>query len=237
MNSRSNRERSSEKRIKTTTNELTENAKEDSMKSISLIKLGISSTNDFDIREEVEYNLITNDFDIREEVEYNPITNDLDIREEVEYNPITNDLDIREEVEYTPILQITNPTLTLTENFELSLDNRSMQMEVEEHKVIMADLDQKYNFERNLLDKEAELYYLRKRDYMNHQPMIKAIMRSILFDWLMEVSFKFRFKRCTLHSAIMLIDLYLSMVPNIPTNMLQLVGVVCLCIAAKNEVN
>jgi hypothetical protein len=112
-----------------------------------------------------------------------------------------------------------------------------MQVDVEDEGLNIAALDQKYNLERNLLDSESELYYLRKRDYMNYQPMIEPIMRSILLDWLMEVSYQFRFKRATYHSTVMLIDLYLSKVANIPTNMLQLIGVVCLCIAAKNEVS
>ncbi len=129
------------------------------------------------------------------------------------------------------------PTLTCSENFELSIDNKSMQVDVEDQGICMTDLDQKFNLDKNILDSEAELYYYRKRDYMNYQPLIEPVMRSILLDWLMEVSYQFRFKRSTYHSTVMLIDLYLSRVPNIPTNMLQLVGVVCLCIAAKNEVS
>jgi hypothetical protein len=111
-----------------------------------------------------------------------------------------------------------------------------MQVEVEEQGITMADLEIKYNLEKSLLESEYELHSLRNRTYMEHQPMIEPVMRSILLDWLMEVSYQFRFKRSTYHSSVMLIDLYLSIVPNIPSTMLQLVGVVCLCISAKNEV-
>jgi hypothetical protein len=129
------------------------------------------------------------------------------------------------------------PTLTCSENFEMSIENKSNQIEVDEQGISIIELDQKYNLEKNLLESEAELYYIRKRDYIRNHPTIEPIMRSILLDWLMEVSYQFRFKRNTYHCSVMLIDLYMSIVQNIPPTMLQLVGVVCLCIAAKNEVS
>ena len=98
------------------------------------------------------------------------------------------------------------------------------------------NFDTKYNLEANILESEAELYYVRNSNYMANQPYIEPSMRTILMDWIMEVCSQFRFKRNTFHSAIMLIDIYLSKTCNVPTHLLQLIGVTCLCIASKNEV-
>jgi hypothetical protein len=71
---------------------------------------------------------------------------------------------------------------------------------------------------------------------MEKQPYIEPSMRIILVDWIMEVCYQFRFKRNTFHMSVMLIDVYMSSTCNLPTNLLQLIGVTCLCIASKNEV-
>jgi hypothetical protein len=71
---------------------------------------------------------------------------------------------------------------------------------------------------------------------MERQPCLEPSMRTILVDWIMEVCYQFRFKRNTFHMSVMLIDVYMSNTCNLPTNLLQLIGVTCLCIASKNEV-
>ncbi len=98
------------------------------------------------------------------------------------------------------------------------------------------ELDHKYNDIQYILENEHLLLLTRKIDYMSRQPNINPTMRSILLDWLMDVSCNFKFKRNTYHSAVVLMDIYLSKVINVSTNLLQLIGVVCLSISAKNEV-
>ncbi len=75
-----------------------------------------------------------------------------------------------------------------------------------------------------------------KSSYMNNQNEINDQMRAILVDWLIEVHYRFRFKRKTLFQTIYIIDLYLSY-NIIYKKDLQLLGVVSLLISAKeNEV-
>lgn len=93
---------------------------------------------------------------------------------------------------------------------------------------------------------ENEFFYLtelevKKRsnissDYFNtRQAYITPQMRSILCDWIMQISFQLGFKRETFHLSVTLLDVSLSKLPNLRANKLQLVGVTCLLIAAKFE--
>jgi len=61
-------------------------------------------------------------------------------------------------------------------------------------------------------------------------------MRSILLDWMMEVSMEYFLKRETYYLSINFLDRYLSIKKNIQKIELQLIGVTCLYIAAKIEV-
>ena len=88
----------------------------------------------------------------------------------------------------------------------------------------------------NLLLEENKNYKKFEKDYMDKQYDINYKMRAILVDWLIEVHFRFHFKRKTLFQTIQIIDLYLSkkVVPKIK---LQLLGVASLLIACKeNEI-
>ena len=69
----------------------------------------------------------------------------------------------------------------------------------------------------------------------NIQPQLLPMMRSMLLDWIMNLCSQLAFKRATFHMAIVLIDISLSKIDNIHQSKLQLVGVVCLIIAAKYE--
>jgi serine/threonine protein kinase len=81
----------------------------------------------------------------------------------------------------------------------------------------------------NLLRKNEEI--LRADPfYMTNQSMITENMRSILVDWLVDVSIHFEVMNETLHYAISYIDRVLSVL-DIPKNKLQLVGVTCMKIA------
>ena len=66
--------------------------------------------------------------------------------------------------------------------------------------------------------------------YMAKQSMITESMRTILVDWLVDVSIHFEVKNETLHYAISYIDRTLSLL-EIEKNKLQLVGVTCMKIA------
>jgi hypothetical protein len=99
------------------------------------------------------------------------------------------------------------------------------------------ELELKYNDEESIVIADRQLMCIRNKDYMKSHKFINPYMRSMLFDWIMEVSRQFYFKRNTYHLAIVLVDVYLSVVLDIATSHLQLVGVTCLSIAAKTEVS
>jgi cyclin A len=81
----------------------------------------------------------------------------------------------------------------------------------------------------DLLKKNEEL--LRPDpQYMSKQSMVSESMRTILVDWLVDVSMHFEVMGETLHFAIGYIDRTLSVL-EIEKNKLQLVGVTCMKIA------
>jgi hypothetical protein len=91
------------------------------------------------------------------------------------------------------------------------------------------------NFVSNLIEKEKE--YTLEPNFLLQHPNFKSEFRVMLLDWLMELCEEFAFKRDTFHYAVNYIDRYLSCCMEVEKDDLQLIGVVCLCIAAKFEVN
>jgi hypothetical protein len=89
-------------------------------------------------------------------------------------------------------------------------------------------------FVNNLLKQDDEKII--NPDYLNDHPLLKAEYRSILINWLIELSEEFAFKRDTLHYAARYIDMYLSNTQNFSNTKLQLLGIVALSLAAKIEV-
>lgn len=73
-----------------------------------------------------------------------------------------------------------------------------------------------------------------KPGYMSKQPDITNGMRSILVDWLVEVSDEFKLEAQTLHLAVTITDRFLS-VMSVMRSKLQLVGTASMFIAAKFE--
>lgn len=72
-------------------------------------------------------------------------------------------------------------------------------------------------------------------DYVDKvQSKITSHMRAVLIDWLIEVSDEFKLVTETLYLAIAYIDRFLSTHP-INNSDFQLLGVTCMCIAAKYE--
>ena len=73
-----------------------------------------------------------------------------------------------------------------------------------------------------------------KTNYLLYQPDLNIRKRFILIDWIMEVSSQLHFKRKTYYTCLNLIELYFSKCI-VNTNQIQLVGITCLFISAKNE--
>lgn len=73
-------------------------------------------------------------------------------------------------------------------------------------------------------------YYLESR-----QPFINASMRSLLIDWVIEISSDFFLKRETCYKAISFIDRYLSVSPPVKKEHFQLLGLTACIVACKLE--
>jgi len=76
--------------------------------------------------------------------------------------------------------------------------------------------------------------YKLAKDYLSTQSDITSKMRSILVDWLVDVSFKFRLAHHTLFQTVNTIDRFLA-VKQISKNDLQLLGATCLMLQSKYE--
>ena len=76
-----------------------------------------------------------------------------------------------------------------------------------------------------------QLNNLPKWNYMTKQPDITFPMRSILVDWLVEVSEEYKLDTETIYLAVNYIDRFLSYM-SVQRARLQLVGTACMFIAA-----
>ena len=92
-----------------------------------------------------------------------------------------------------------------------------------------------YRFDEDLIieNRIKELHKL-KSNYLNYQPDLSVKKRFILFDWLMEVTFQLHLTKKIYYSSINLIELFFSK-STVDINKIQLIGIVCLLISAKNE--
>ncbi|XP_051881724.1 cyclin-A1 [Pristis pectinata] len=82
--------------------------------------------------------------------------------------------------------------------------------------------------------REAEVRCKPKFGYMKKQPDITASMRSILVDWLVEVSEEYNLQTETLYLAINYLDRFLSCM-SVLRGKLQLVGTAAILVASKYE--
>ncbi|KAK4532212.1 hypothetical protein CCYA_CCYA11G3069 [Cyanidiococcus yangmingshanensis] len=73
-------------------------------------------------------------------------------------------------------------------------------------------------------------------DYIEslQEPQINTRMRAILIDWLVEVAGEFQLSNETLHLSVCYLDRYLSLQP-VAREVLQLLGMTCMLVAAKVE--
>jgi len=86
-----------------------------------------------------------------------------------------------------------------------------------------------------MLEKDASYSRLRSERILERHPSLVDSYRSILFDWLSEVSHECKFHRETYHLALDFIDRYLAAQSNVSKLQLQLIGTTCLFLAAKYE--
>lgn len=86
---------------------------------------------------------------------------------------------------------------------------------------------------RVMIEKDQE--YKRDSNYLDKHPKLRPRMRSVLLDWLIEVSEVYRLHRETFYLAVDFVDRYLSIKSNIAKDRLQLVGVTSLFVASKIE--
>ena len=135
-------------------------------------------------------------------------------------------------------LSSTEPTPTHNHTFDKNIYNNKMNV-ISNKFVFKPYLTSKdeYKFDEIFfLENEINELHKLKTNYLNYQPDLSIKKRFILLDWIMEVSSQLHFKRKTYYSCVNLIDLYFSKCI-VNTNQIQLVGVACLLISAKNEEN
>lgn len=85
------------------------------------------------------------------------------------------------------------------------------------------------------MEKDAAYFKLRSEEMLSRHPSLVSSYRTILFDWLSEVSHECKFHRETYHLALDFIDRYLSAQSNVGKLQLQLIGTTCLFLASKIE--
>jgi hypothetical protein len=113
---------------------------------------------------------------------------------------------------------------------------------------------QSHKFWSNMMNKTLDNTYKCRLNFLDSHPSITIKMRSVLFDWLIEVknlkkikkkknyfSFQkvcevYQLHRETYHLSIAYIDQYLCNTNDLPKNKFQLLGITSLFIASKIEV-
>lgn len=86
-----------------------------------------------------------------------------------------------------------------------------------------------------MLEKDIAYSKLKNERLLERHPSLVESYRTILFDWLSEVSYECKFHRETYHLALDFIDRYLYAQSNVGKLQLQLIGTTCLFLAAKIE--
>ena len=166
--------------------------------------------------------------DIIEEGEYNQINKELD-NSNSNLKSINTDLIMGD-------LSSTEPTPIHVNTYDKNINYNKMNVVTNkfEFKPYLTSKDE-YKFDENdFLEKEINELHLLKTNYLNYQPDLSIKKRFILLDWIMEVSSQLHFKRKTYYTCVNLIDLFFSKCI-VNTNQIQLIGIACLLISAKNE--
>ena len=82
---------------------------------------------------------------------------------------------------------------------------------------------------------QKDTIYSKDENILCNHPELKARMRAILLNWLMEVCETFKLNRDTFYLSVDILDRYLSQSHNIPKAQLQCTGITALFIASKIE--
>uniref|UniRef100_A0A8C7V2Z6 Cyclin E2 n=1 Tax=Oryzias sinensis TaxID=183150 RepID=A0A8C7V2Z6_9TELE len=80
-----------------------------------------------------------------------------------------------------------------------------------------------------------ELTYIHDKSYLQRHPKLQPKMRSILLDWLLEVSEVYSLHRQTAYLAQDYFDRYMLTQEDVSKDILQLIGITALFIASKIE--
>lgn len=94
----------------------------------------------------------------------------------------------------------------------------------------ISEIDNKILYEIWEMHRKNENLLKAKSGYMQKQSTVNETMRSILIDWLVDVSVHFELQNETLHLAVSYLDRVLSET-NLDKSKLQLLGVTCMKIA------
>lgn len=156
-------------------------------------------------------------------------------------------LNINSELSSEDKLATDNSPMVLDETVKFASDSSELQIDEEEEDSEEAKLCAIAEEREALLVncneyKDEILTYMReeeqknrpKSSYMSKQPDINNSMRSILIDWLVEVSEEYKLNTETLYLAVNYTDRFLSQM-SVLRGKLQLVGTTSMYIAAKYE--
>ncbi|AWP21318.1 putative G1/S-specific cyclin-E2-like isoform 4 [Scophthalmus maximus] len=80
-----------------------------------------------------------------------------------------------------------------------------------------------------------EQSYRHSKSFMQKHPTLQPRMRSMLLDWLIEVSDEYTLHRQTFYLAQDYFDRFMSTQSDVEKSMLQLIGITCLFVASKME--
>lgn len=127
-----------------------------------------------------------------------------------------------------------------SDSSELQIDDEEVDTEeaklcaiVEEREALLVNCNE-YKDEILSYMREQEQLNRPKSSYMSKQPDINNSMRSILIDWLVEVSEEYKLNTETLYLAVNYTDRFLSQM-SVLRGKLQLVGTTSMYIASKYE--
>ncbi|XP_011191400.1 G2/mitotic-specific cyclin-A [Zeugodacus cucurbitae] len=139
------------------------------------------------------------------------------------------------------IVQQSESQLIDVDNDDKKIIDITTEEEEEQRRLIIPRNDRQRFFEvvdyqRNILDYfvESEKKHRPKPHYMRRQADINHSMRTILVDWLVEVSEEYNLDTETLYLSVSYIDRFLSQM-SVVRSKLQLVGTAAMYIASKYE--
>jgi len=143
--------------------------------------------------------------------------------------------DYKNELMESSVLNSSNSPMALdetikTDSFELQGDEDS-EVEERENKLVNCN---EYKDDILAYMRQEEQVNRPKASYMKKQQDISTSMRSILIDWLVEVSEEYKLNTETLYLAVNYTDRFLSQM-SVLRGKLQLVGTASMYIAAKYE--